>query len=143
MGGFALTILPIVTFIQGRFIDHVTKPKWLLTCALLSASLINMCTAFAVDIYGLILPRLAFSVASGFIDPMCFKLVGLYFPSIKRGKAIGVFTIAIFVGSALASLCLIITLQIGWRYTYIMIGVVCSGVTLLFMPCIKNDAIPY
>jgi predicted MFS family arabinose efflux permease len=53
----------------------------------------------------------------------------------------GVFFIAIFSGSALASLLLILVMNVGWRKTYFIIGGVGITVTLAFGMLLPNDPI--
>jgi MFS family permease len=74
-----LVVFAMLSLPTGYLVDYVITPKWYIILLLIIAHGINMTTAFAENIIGLLLPRVFFSIFSNFIDPICLKALSSYF----------------------------------------------------------------
>ena len=69
------------------------------------------------------------------VDPTIFRMLAYYFPPEKRGAASGILFLAIYVGSAMSALSLLIAEAAGWRLCFLIVagcgGVICCTFCLL------------
>jgi len=72
------------------------------------------------------------------MNPAAYSIIADYFPPEKRTFANSVFNTSIYLGGALASLSTIVITSQGWRFTYIIISIICAGITVLGVFLIYN-----
>lgn len=115
--------------------DHVSHLKWLLLASVLLFNLATGLTALATSFWGLVWPRAIMALCSTAVDPSLFRLMAYYFPPEKRGAASGVLFVAVYWGSALSALTLLLARGVGWRLTFVIVAgagaLVCGGMALL------------
>lgn len=132
----ALSLLPI-----SRYSDYATKPKFILILSSIFAAVFTGCNIFATSFLTLLWPRVLFSALSSPIAPMNLRIMADFFDMKKRGFASGAYFLSIYIGLALASLCMFISVNIGWRLTYLYLAIVSvssSFIFGIFLPAIKN-----
>jgi len=72
------------------------------------------------------------------MNPAAYSIISDYFPPERRTVANSVFNTSIYLGGALASLSSIVITSQGWRFTYIIISIICAGITVLGVFLIYN-----
>ena len=120
---YALTTLPAVSSPQARLVDYLPKLKFFLVLVCIGFSASTALTALATSFWGLLWPRVLFGLFTACLDPITFRLLALYFPPEKRGLAYGLLMVTIYLGSAFASLCILLALKVGWRTSLVIIGI--------------------
>mgnify|MGYP000075830937 FL=1 len=73
--------------------------------------------------WGVTLCVVSIAAGTGGITPAFVREMTKHFPSQKRGVALGIFQMRFYLGSGLASFSLIISDCLGWRLTFVVIGV--------------------
>lgn len=99
----------------------------------------SICTALATSFATLLWPRMLFGVLSSALDPVALKLCATYFPTYHRAFAIGLFMSCLYIGAAISSISLLIAQSIGWRLTYLYVGLLGALITLVVGPFIRNS----
>ena len=69
------------------------------------------------------------------------KLISIHFPPEKRGTAYGLYLAAVYIGSALASLTLLLADQLGWRISFTIVGMFGIILALIGSLTIENTSI--
>ncbi|OMJ93847.1 hypothetical protein SteCoe_3036 [Stentor coeruleus] len=132
----AISLLP-----SSRYSDYATKPKFILIFSCICAAVFTGCNIFATSFLTLLWPRVLFSTLSSPIAPMNLRIMAEFFDMKKRGFASGAYFLSLYIGLALASLCMLISVYVGWRFTYLFLGLVSLSGSFIFgilLPTIKN-----
>ena len=66
--------------------------------------------------------RFLHGIISSAINPLTFSLVSDYFPPNKRTTANSILSSANFIGIALSSMTILLIKQVGWRASYMTMG---------------------
>lgn len=119
---YAAAHMPCVICIQGRFADKIEKARWVVFASSSMISVGTLVVAFAVDFEMLLVSRIAAAVASAVCDTLFLRLIGLHFPTEKRGFVAGIFLLACYIGPGLAILTIVASQYITWRQLYFSIG---------------------
>ena len=91
-----------------------------------------MTTQFGV----ICLMRVLHGAISAAINPLSYSLIADYFPPEKRSRANAILTTGNYLGIALSSMSILLIKANGWRYSYILmgiLGVLGGGLGLIFM----------
>jgi MFS family permease len=119
-------------------VDKVSHLKYFMIINLLLCNACNAAMGFTNEFWQILLLRMLFSVFSAGVDPAMFRLIALYFPPEKRGIALGLFFVAVYIGSAIASLCFILAENVGWRISFVIVALVSTFFTLAAGLPLKN-----
>ena len=132
---YAVFAMPVVTLTQSWLVDHIARLKWWLLASVLLLNLSTGLTALATSFWGLVWPRALTALFSTAVDPTLFRLLAYYFPPEKRGAASGVLFLAVYWGSGLSALTLLLARGVGWRLTFVIVAsigaLICGGMALL------------
>lgn len=121
-------------------IDKISKLKWFIIISAIGISVSTALNALAVAFWGILYPRCLLALFSAGIDPASMKLISLNFTSENRGVAYGLYLATVYVGSALASLTLVLSSGVGWRLTFLITGIIGAFFAVLGIFTIKNTA---
>jgi MFS family permease len=97
--------------------------------------------ALAVSFWTLLYPRGLLAIFSAGLDPASMKVISLHFIPEERGVAYGIYLSTVYIGSALASLTLLLAEGVDWRFTFLicgMVGILACLVALVTMSNKKN-----
>jgi len=112
---------------------------WIITIALMIWSAMTALCGLAQNFVQLFLARLGVGVGeAGGVAPS-YSLISDYFPSNQRSRALGIYAFAIPIGSALGMLIGgVLTNLIGWRLTFIVVGILGLAIAPLFKLTVKE-----
>ena len=96
--------------------------KWFIVINAIGISISTALNAIATEFWGILYPRCLLAIFSAGIDPASLKLISLNFTPETRGIAYGFYLATVYVGSALASLTLLLSVGIGWQLTFLISG---------------------
>ena len=82
--------------------------------------------------------RMALGFFEAFIGPAAYSLIADYFPPEIRTTAIGIYAFGIYLGVALSSMIVIMITYLGWRWAYVVTGVIGIGVGILCFIFVKD-----
>lgn len=122
----AISLMPL-----SRFAEYSSHPKCTLVLLSIFAAVITACNSFAVDFYTLLWPRVAFSIVSSPISPLNLRIMTNYFNIQKRGIGSGVYFLSVYIGLSFASICLLTSILVGWRITYVCLGLISILISLI------------
>lgn len=80
--------------------------------------------------------RLLHGAVSAAINPLSYSLIADYFPIEKRSRANAILTTGNYLGIALSSISILLIKNLGWRSSYIfmgVLGVIGGGLGFLLM----------
>jgi len=150
LASIAFTIcFALSSIIAGRIADYLRGSRILHA----GAALIWSLAAFAVvpnpNFTVLIISRIILGIAQGFNAPCAYPVIAYFFShnGDHRALANGVYSIGTYLGSALSSLSLVLTMIFGWRTIATIaaiFGVFCAALIYLFVdrpppPILKNN----
>lgn len=121
--------------------DKLGKLKWFIIVNSFGIALATGINAAATEYWGLVYPRCILALFSAGIDPASIKLISFGFPSQMRGLALGLYLASVYIGSALASCTLILAIELGWRLSFIILGIIGLCVSILGIFMIDNETI--
>ena len=84
--------------------------------------------------------RLALGGFESFTAPCAYSLIADFFPAETRAIANAFFALGISVGGGLSAITLIIIGKVGWRATYVMLGIYGVVVGLLSLIFVREPA---
>jgi MFS family permease len=125
---FALP-LSISGIFAGVIVSSVNR-KWMLCLGCIVWSAITFLQGYIDSFVAFCVLRSLMGVAMSVCNPLAYSLIRDYFPPSKRATANSLYSSAIYVGNALASLNIIFIKEYGWRNGYMAIGIL--GITLAF-----------
>ena len=106
----------------GRISDSYSR-KILITLMCLMWNLTSFGNALANSFGMLAVMRMSFGLFSAFSSPICYSLIADYFPPQNRTIANACFTASSFLGIAFANLSNLLIDVLGWRVTYVIVGI--------------------
>jgi len=126
----------------GYLSDNYNRKKILVgasfiwsTCTFLSGTI----ESFPV----LVVLRFFLAVFESAFGPLAYSLIADLFHPNKRTLAAAIFNLGIYFGGALASLSTILVLQVGWKWTYKIVGLFGIAVSVLAQIVIKEPVRGY
>src|SRR5210317_2483976 len=139
MGGLAFALFYTGLGIPVAILADRWKRTWIMTAALTIWSGMTAACGLATNFWQLFLARLGVGVGeAGGVAP-AYSLISDYFPSHQRSRALGIYAFAIPIGSALGMLIGgVLTNLIGWRLTFIVVGILGLAIVPLFKLTVKE-----
>ena len=139
MGGLAFALFYTALGIPIAWLADRKNRTWIITIALMMWSLMTALCGLAQNFVQLFLARLGVGVGeAGGVAPS-YSLISDYFPSNQRSRALGIYAFAIPIGSALGMLIGgVLTNLIGWRLTFIAVGILGLAIAPLFKLTVKE-----
>ena len=139
MGGLAFALFYTALGIPIAWLADRKNRTWIITIALMMWSLMTALCGLAQNFAQLFLARLGVGVGeAGGVAPS-YSLISDYFPSNQRSRALGIYAFAIPIGSALGMLIGgVLTNLIGWRLTFIVVGILGLAIAPLFKLTVKE-----
>jgi MFS family permease len=139
MGGIAFALFYTVLGIPIAWLADRKNRTWIITIALMIWSAMTALCGLAQNFVQLFLARLGVGVGeAGGVAPS-YSLISDYFPSNQRSRALGIYAFAIPIGSALGMLIGgVLTNLIGWRLTFIVVGILGLAIAPLFKLTVKE-----
>jgi len=139
MGGMAFALFYTVLGIPIAWLADRKNRTWIITIALMIWSAMTALCGLAQNFVQLFLARLGVGVGeAGGVAPS-YSLISDYFPSNQRSRALGIYAFAIPIGSALGMLIGgVLTNLIGWRLTFIVVGILGLAIAPLFKLTVKE-----
>lgn len=130
---FSLIFGTLVLF-SGRFADVFTR-NILLGSVAICWSITSIGMFFAQNFTTVCLCRMLLGVFEAFCAPAAYSLITDLFPPSSRTTANSFFAGCIFVGTALSSVSTTMVSAIGWRQTYLIVGIygIVAGACVLFL----------
>jgi MFS family permease len=133
LGGFAFALFYSVMGIPIAWISDRTNRVGLVTVCGLLWSVVTMLCGFAHNFWQLLLFRSGVGVGEAGYAPAAYSLISDSYPPEKRPIAIGIFGMSAPLGTmAGAAVGGWVAHTIGWRYSFILIGLASIPVALLF-----------
>ncbi|OMJ86111.1 hypothetical protein SteCoe_12469 [Stentor coeruleus] len=139
--GFLL-VYALVTMPMGKLIDRMKTLKWFILINSIGNAIAISLNALAIAFWGILYPRCMLAIFSTGLDPASMKMISVSFPPGQRGMAYGFYLAAVYVGSSLASLTLLISSMIGWRLTFLVSGIFTGILTVVGIFTIQNLSMP-
>ena len=97
---------------------NTVNRKWLLISACLGWSLVTYLQA-AIDSFAVFcICRFLLGAIQAFCNPLAYSILRDLFPPQKRGTTNSIYSSAIYIGNATASLIIIGIKEVGWRQAY-------------------------
>ena len=139
MGGIAFALFYTVLGIPIAWLADRKNRTWIITIALMIWCAMTALCGLAQNFVQLFLARLGVGVGeAGGVAPS-YSLISDYFPSNQRSRALGIYAFAIPIGSALGMLIGgVLTNLIGWRLTFIVVGILGLAIAPLFKLTVKE-----
>lgn len=138
--GFAFAIFYTLMGIPcGRMVDKFNR-KWIVAAGITLWSLMTVSCGFANTYFNLFLARMGVGVGEATLNPSAYSMISDFFPKEKLGKALGIYSVGIYIGAGLAyilggSVIAIVETFIGpvitivegvtiksWQATFIIVG---------------------
>lgn len=121
------TFFVLASFIAGVAADRFSRTD-VIAFSCLVWSVIT-CLQGRVDSFSQLLPlRGALGVSQAFLNPAVYSLIAEIFPKNLIGTATGIYSGGIYIGGGLASLSILLDKFIGWRSSFLAIGL--AGIVL-------------
>lgn len=145
LASFGFTALfAVMLLFAGRLAD-VANRTVVIAAALLGWSGATAWQGAAESFPMMLGARLTLGMFAAFSTPATYSLIASYFPPETRATANGIYAFGVYVGGGLSSLSIVMSHQIGWRWSSYSVGVCGAAVTLLLMLTVKepvrsNDA---
>lgn len=120
--------------------DRFNRARLIAACSMLW-SLMSATTGLAQSYVTAAISRMGVGVGEAGLTPAAMSLIADLFPPEQRGKAIGIYTSAVPIGTMLAGFLggwLADTIE--WRATFITMGVIGLAFTLLFLATFREPA---
>ena len=87
----------------------------ILGCLQLGSGMINSFVCFGMF-------RFMHGAISAGVNPFCYSLISDIFPSNRRTTANSILSVAQFIGISLSSMSILFIKHVGWRQTYMIMG---------------------
>jgi len=139
MGGLAFALFYTALGIPIAWLADRSNRTWIMTIALVTWSAMTAVCGMAQNFMQLFFARLGVGVGeAGGVAP-AYSLISDYFPSNQRSRALGIYAFAIPIGSALGMLLGgVLTTLVGWRLTFVVVGVLGLAIAPLFKMTVKE-----
>lgn len=120
--------------------DRVHRARLIAVCSVLW-SIASASTGAATSYFAAIVSRMGVGVGEAGLTPTATSLIADLFPPAQRGKAIGLYMSAVPIGTMLAGLLGgSLASSVGWRLTFIIMGLVGLAFTLLFLAAFREPS---
>eukprot|EP01029_Cantina_marsupialis_P007278 TRINITY_DN18020_c0_g1_i1.p1 TRINITY_DN18020_c0_g1~~TRINITY_DN18020_c0_g1_i1.p1 ORF type:complete len:492 (-),score=112.95 TRINITY_DN18020_c0_g1_i1:694-2169(-) len=132
--GFAL-LYSIATLFVGKIADKLSR-KWMIIVGLFGWSTAVFGQVFMSSFAGLLFCRALLGIFEATTSPPCYSLIASYFGTHVRGTANAIFTLAVYLGYALACLSLAMGDNYGWKfvcYVVALYGVIVAILAIFFI----------
>lgn len=133
---FAFTLpFSFANLLAGRCAD-VYNRKMIVLMALCGWATATVLQGLSDGYTMLLISRLLMGTALAFSSPASYSMIGDMFPVEKRGSANGVYSLGVYLGGGLSSLCLVLGAAIGWRetsYAIAIIELILAGCLMAFV----------
>ena len=93
----------------------------------IAAILWSACTALsalAYNFWQILLPRIGLGFFESACNPPAYSLITDYFPPEMRTRANSIYSFGIYIGGGLSSLTGVLTTNVGWRLTFLIVGII-------------------
>ena len=122
--------------------DRLSRLKWFILINSAGIALATGLNAIAGQFWGLLYPRCLLALFSAGFEPSSVKLISLGFPAELRGRAVGIYMAAVYIGSALASSTLVLSSALGWRFCFVLLSLISVLFIVAGLFLIDNKVIP-
>ena len=116
------TLFALTSLFAGSFSDSFSRKKIILFSSL-GWSFITILQSFSYDYTSFLVLRSLLAIVQAFFTPAAYTLLSDIFPKKLVGTANGVLGGGVYIGGGLASLSILLDNQIGWRSTFLSVGV--------------------
>lgn len=106
----------LTNLFAGRLADLYNR-KYIVFVALAGWALATAAQGFANDYAALLASRVFMGAALALSSPASYSMIADLFPPDKRATANAIYSMGVYVGGGLSSICLVIGNSIGWRET--------------------------
>lgn len=139
--GFAFALFYTIMGIPLAILaDRYNRARLIAVCSLIW-SLMTMATGAATSYLQAILSRMGVGLGEAGLTPTANSLIADLFKAQQRGRALGFYVSAVPVGTMLAGwLGGSLAESIGWRHTFIALGIFGIGLSLLFSLLFREPA---
>ena len=139
--GFAFALFYTIMGIPLAILaDRYNRARLIATCSLIW-SLMTMATGAATSYLQAILSRMGVGLGEAGLTPAANSLIADLFKPQHRGRALGLYVSAVPIGTMLAGwLGGSLAESIGWRSTFIALGLLGIGLSLLFVLLFREPA---
>ena len=122
LAGTAFTLVyATANLFTGILADNVSR-KWLLSLAAIAWSVTSIGSGLSSRYWELCVMRILLGLFSACLNPVSFSLISYLFPPENRTLANSVFNFGKYLGTAFQSLTIVLLEAIGWRASYIIVG---------------------
>ena len=105
----------------GVLADMISR-KWMLCLAGIAWSFTSIGTGLSNKFWELCIMRVLLGLLEACLVPTVYSLISDFFPPEKRTLANSIYSMGMFIGTALENLTVIIINAIGWRGAYFIVG---------------------
>lgn len=139
LAGFAFAVFYTVMGIPiATLADRYNRAKIIAVCSALWSAMTAM-TGMASNFYSIAIARMGVGVGEAGLTPSANSLIGDLFKPNDRGTALGIYYAATAVGAMLAGFAGgYLESIVGWRMTFIVLGVAGLVVTIIFYVAFKE-----
>ena len=143
LGGVAFALLYSTLAVPLALLADRTSRSWVITIALVAWSGFTALCGAAQGFWHIFLARLGVGVGeAGGVAPS-YALIADYFPSSRRGFALGVYSLGVPVGSAAGVLLGgYIAATVDWRWAFVAVGLCGLILAPVFKLIVKDRAAP-
>jgi len=128
LGGLAFAMFYTVLGIPVALLADRNSRSWIMTVSLALWSGMTALCGLATSFTHIFLARIGVGIGEAGGTAPAYSLLADYFPPHQRGRAMSIYAFGIPVGAAIGIvLGGILTTQMGWRYAFILIGLLGVG----------------
>jgi sugar phosphate permease len=122
LASFGFTLLySVLSLVAGSTVDRVSrKAATVVSCFAWSAA--TAAQGLAGSFTDVLMVRVAQGSAQAFTTPAAYTLLSDLFPEEARATANSLYSSGVYFGGALASLCVLLDTQVGWRDSSFAVG---------------------
>jgi len=125
-GPLLLMVAVVASMILGTVADDVRVGPCVVVVGGMLVQGVCMCTqALVPDVATLFVVRFFFSAGQGAVTAPALAIIAKIVPETQRPSANSIFNTGVYLGSGLAAAGGVAALQVGWRMTSVIFGVVC------------------
>ena len=86
--------------------------------------------------------RLVLGFGQAFSSPASYSLIADYFPESQRSQANGLFACGVYIGGGMASMCISVSADLGWRNTCFLIATIGFCISVIEVVSIREPQRP-
>ena len=138
LAGFAFTMFYATSnLFFGVLSDNMSR-KWLLGVCSIIWSATSVFIGVSTAYWELFLARALLGIFAAALNPAAYSIVADYFPPELQTTPNAVLTIGKYTGTSLSSLSIILIEDVGWRLSYISLGIFGAAVGLIIIIVIRE-----